>query len=800
MKTLLSLALAIVSSCAIAQTCDLKFTGKVIDVHDNTPLIGAVIQIAGLEIATITDFEGRFKFENLCKDTYNLQVSHPECTTEAFSIILLDNLDKTFKLEHHLEELNEILIKGKTYYTKAESILENRVKLETIETFSSGSLGDALKTVSGVSSLNTGNTVVKPVINGLHSSRITIINNGVRQQDQEWGAEHAPNIDLNTAGSITVIKGAAALQFSGDAVGGVIVAEPTPVILKDSLYGKTILSGQSNGRGGSITSVLTKSYENGWFGRFQGTVKRYSDFETQDYVLSNTGLSEQDFSINFGLNKITYGFEGYYSFFKNTVGILRASHLGGGEDQAIAIESDVPTFIRDLTYKIGTPRQEVIHHLAKFSGFYKYNPSSTIKFSYDFQQNNRLEFDVRRGDDEGDEASVDLKLTTHNIGLSVESDINDIISFKTGITGNFQENFADPSTGVRRLIPDYKQYKFGVYGIADIQISDKLIAEMGGRFDYTYMDVFKFYRTTFWESRGYDELFQDLVVEEYGNQILTNPEPTFNNASATAGFSYQFDDDYVLFTNYSLASRAPNASELYSEGLHHSASRIELGDLRFNSEISQKLTLTAQKKGNLFSFTINPYVSFINDFILIEPTGVQQTVRGNFQVWEYRQTDARLIGVDTDATFRINDALNYSNQFSIVKGKDITRDESLINMPSANITNRLDYILPFKHKIDVGIESVFNFRQNEFPDNNFEIFLPETETFQLVDVSTPPDAYHLININTATNFDLNNKTKLNISLRVTNLLNTSYRDYLNRLRYYADDLGRNIILQLKINY
>lgn len=799
MKNILLLVLAFASTYTMSQNCDINFKGTVIDVHDGAPLVGATVVIAGLEIATVTDFDGNFEFNSLCQNTYNLQISHPECTTEAYTISLTEDSTKTFKLEHHLEELNEIIIKGSTYYTKAESVLENRIATETLENYSSGSLGDALKTVSGVSSLNTGNTVVKPVINGLHSSRITIINNGVRQQDQEWGAEHAPNIDLNTASSITVIKGAAALQFSGDAVGGVIVAEPSPVILKDSIFGKTIVSGQSNGRGGSITSILTKSYENGWFGRVQGTVKRYGDFEAPTYVLSNTGLSEQDFSLNFGLNKINYGFDVYYSLFKNKLGILRASHLGGAEDLVAAINSNRPLIIRDFTYDIDTPRQEVLHQLGKFSGFYKFNTANTLNFSYDFQQNNRLEFDVRRGDNDGN-ASVDLELKTHNLGVSLESDISSSIAIKTGIAGNFQENFADPSTNVRRLIPDYKQYKFSVYGIADYQISENLITEVGARFDYTYMDVFKFYRTSFWESRGYDVLFPDLVIEQIGNQILTNPEYKFNNVSATAGLSYQFNDQYALFSNYSLASRAPNPSELFSEGLHHSASRIELGDLRFTSEVSQKITLTAQKKGSIFSFTINPYVSFIDNFILIEPTGVQQTVRGNFQVWEYRQTNARLMGIDTDARYNITDALYATSKFSIVKGKDTTRDDALINMPAANTTTGLNYTLPIKHKIDLGIESVYFFRQNEFPDTNFEVFIPATERLELVDVSTPPPAYHLLNLNVATHFNIHSTTNLHLNLKVTNLLDTSYRDYLNRLRYYADDLGRNIMLQLKINY
>jgi iron complex outermembrane receptor protein len=97
----------------------------------------------------------------------------------------------------------------------------------------------------------------------------------------------------------------------------------------------------------------------------------------------------------------------------------------------------------------------------------------------------------------------------------------------------------------------------------------------------------------------------------------------FHNPSATAGSTYSFDDDYKLFFNYSLASRAPNPSELFSEGLHHSASRIELGDLRFQSEVAQKVSLSFQRDNSTFGFSINPYINTINDFIVIEPTKIQ---------------------------------------------------------------------------------------------------------------------------------------------------------------------------------
>ena len=486
------------SNTTTSQNCDNSLSGKVTDLHDGQLLIGVTLTIADTEQTVQTGNDGSFTFSNLCNDTYYIQVSHPYCLTKGFTVRVIGDTTKSFKLEHHIEELNQITIEGSAYSDKSKTILENTIDDEALERFSSGSLGDALNSLSGVSSLNTGNTVVKPLINGLHSSRVVIINNGVRMEDQEWGAEHAPNIDINAISNLTVIKGAGALQYSGDAVGGVIVAEASKVPVKDSLYGKSLMTAASNGRGSSLSSKLTKSYQNGWYATLQGSLKRFGDFEAPDYVLSNTGMFERSASMQVGFNRFDYGIEGYYSIFKNEIGILRASHLGGAQDQIRAIESTIPLTIKDFTYKIDKPKQDVSHHLARLKAFKRFDNFGKLSLQYDFQKNNRLEFDIRRGDDR-EKPSVDLELDTHTVLLDLESNLTDGMTLKSGVMARYQNNFAAADTGVRRLIPDYQMYDLGVYFVADYQLSKQLLLEAGARYDFTFMDVFKFYRTSFWE-------------------------------------------------------------------------------------------------------------------------------------------------------------------------------------------------------------------------------------------------------------------------------------------------------------
>ena len=234
--------------------------------------------------------------------------------------------------------------------------------------------------------------------------------------------------------------------------------------------------------------------------------------------------------------------------------------------------------------------------------------------------------------------------------------------------------------------------------------------------------------------------------------------------------------------------------------MHHSASRIEIGDLRFNSEIAHKVALTFQRDNDKFSFYVNPYINSVSDFIIIEAVEVRQTIRGNFQVWEYRQTDAQLLGVDVDASYTFAKNYRLNSQFSLVKGYDQTLDAPLIGMPPVNVSNEIVYQNPEFNNIRLSLESAYHFKQNDFPNNNFEVYVPQTETYQEVDISSTPNAYHLLNFNSNIDINIKQKSTLTVGLKITNLMNTSYRNYLNRLRHYADDLGRNFLFNIKINY
>ncbi|MGP1994022.1 TonB-dependent receptor [Zobellia laminariae] len=785
------------SSIICAQDCNSILLGEIVDFHDNSALSDATISITGKSASIVSDENGKFNFKNLCNGVLELEISHPECTTKFVTITINGDTYSEIRLEHHLEELKEVKVVGNVP-KNTNSGQENILSMQDLERNSGNSLGDALKRIPGVSTLNTGGNIVKPIIQGLNGSRILILNNNVRMQDMEWGEEHAPNVDVNANQNISVIKGAAAIEFGGDAIGGVIVLEPLPVVRTDSLFGKTQLNLSSNGRGGNITSSLTKSYKSGLYIKAQGSYKILGDLEAPDYLLSNTGIKESGLSLNFGKRDFVQGWEGYYSYFNSEVGILRASHIGNIDDLILSINSQTPSIINDFTYDITQPNQEVTHHLAKLSYYRRFEGFGKWTIQYDFQKNRRFEYDIRVGDDV-DKASLDLQLTTHSILSNLTFDAKQGLHIKVGGLGRFQSNFANPDTGVRRLIPDYDKYDFGLFTIGSYELNTDWTIDAGARYDFSRIDAKKFYRESRWEERGYDVDYANIVLEDLGTQLLTNPVFDYHNFSGTAGFHYEINENDHLRFNYAFSQRAPNPSELFSDGLHHSAARIELGDLRIKSETSSKFSASLERNTGTWGYSLAPYLNNIDDFIVLEPTGVEFTIRGAFPVWAYRQTNAVLLGVDTSVYNNWSSNIRTDHKFAWVKGTDIETDVPLINMPAANFTNSITYTNPKWNNFLVNLESQYVFKQTRYP-SNIEVFSPQLQENVVLDINTPPDAYHLLSLNTEASFTLKNKNDLTVGLSATNLLNTNYRDYLNRQRYFVDDMGRNISLRLIFNY
>ncbi len=772
-----------------------RISGTATDFHDKTALTNARIQIGNL--STLSDENGSFSFLAVPEGNYTVTAVHPHCLPFSEEITVNQDMFLTINLEHHIEEIETVHIIGGT--VRRGSVVVQSLDKEKISRNSTENLGNILSDISGVGTLKTGNNISKPVIHGLYGSRISIINNGVKMAEQEWGVEHAPSIENTAFERINVVKGSGVLKYGGDAVGGVVVLEPKIFPAKDSIMGDVSLSGISNGKGVKVGANLAKIWENRWYVRTAGTYQKLGDLSIPNYTLQNTGTEEHSMNFSFGNRSFVQGFEVSYSGINQNFGIFRGSHLGGPEDFYNAVTNgNSSVYYDDFQYKILNPRQEVNHHIAKLEAYKRFYSFGKLSFQYSFQLNNRKEYDIRRGE-LSELPSMDLRLMTHQAKLEHVIE-REKWQLESGISGAIQDNFPNPETQARRLIPDYYRYDAGIFSVFQYKFSKNLTGEFGARYDFNRYDSYKYYDESDWESR-FADLFPQFVVQTSGSRVLTRPILDYHNISANAGISYKPSENWDLKLNVSRASRTPNAAELFADGLHHSASIIERGDLSIQKEEVYHFSVSAKAKLPVLSglqFEVNPYLMTSDSFVNQVPVGIQNSNRGVFMIWDYQQTEARIYGIDADLQLDFTENFKWNSQFSALHGDDLKNNEPLILMMSSNFKNSLEFSLDRPSNFYVRLENETFLKQKRFPVRNVNLDLIENGQIvtRTLDTSTPPNGYSIFNA--AAGIDV--FRNFNVNFRINNIFNTEYRDYLNRLRFFAPELGRSLILTFKYNF
>ena len=713
----------------------------------------------------ITDERGRFEITSVCPGEYHVEISYIGYETELNFITIKKNTDEDFLLSQHDEILSEIIVHGEKEEITTE--VHNVVKSEKIRQEGNKNLANVIEEVSGVSVLKTGSGVSKPVIHGLYGNRITILNNGIIQAGQQWGNDHAPEIDPFVADHISVVKGAAALQYGGNSLGGVILVDPDKIAKDPHLHGMATYVFQSNGLGHTFNTQLAKT-DNWASWRASGTIKYFGDNHAPNYYLTNTGKREANIALQIEKQLNSNWFlDAYYSLFTTNIGILRGSHISNLTDLEQAIGRELPFFTQDnFSYSIEAPQQKVTHHLFKLQSEWILNNNSFITFKYGAQFDDRKEFDVRRSG-RTDIPALSLSLYSHLLsGLYEKNNENGLIT-KIGLETNFVDNTNNPETGILPLLPDYRSLTLSGFYISQLK-KNRWLFEAGVRYDFRDLNVVAISRTV------------PRIIERHSHQ--------FNNLAINAGLKHEFTYPIKLSLNAGYIQRAPEVNELYSFGLHQGVSGIEEGtpDLEAENSLKAVLSLDWNPSKKMMLQALGFYQN-VNNFIFLEPQEeFRLTIRGAFPLFIYKQTDARIYGGDLTLNYDIAKPIRYNMSYAIVRGRDTSQNIPLIGMPTDNISAGIDYFPNDGKNItdkNIGIKAKYVFEQIRL--------LPEQ------DFLAPPEGFFLLNFETGGTVHLR-QTHINVTFKVENLLNTTYRDYLNRLRYFADETGRNV--SLSINY
>ena len=793
-------SLFLLATCFLyAQDCNLTLVGKIVSLHDNTPLEAAVVQVKETNQNVVSAKDGTFVIDLLCAGKLTLVVSHLNCEDQIEHIDLVSSTSVNIVMDHHVELLDEVIINTDQTNDVAPTTQLIQLTAEEKERYSGDGLAKTIAQFSGVSTLSTGSGLAKPIIHGMFGSRIGIVYDQTVLENQQWGQDHAPNIDANAFDNIRVVKGAATLQYTGDNPGGLVILESKAPSAIDDLFGKTILNATSNNNGLSLLSSLTRSFGNGTYIKAQGTYKNYGDSSAPDYILSNTALNENNLSLTVGKNDRQNEWKLFMSVFNNEVGILRSSHVGSVRDLYQSISSDTPRVVAAYSHDVNAPKQSNNHLTANLQYTRTTAANNKWKFKYSWQKNNRKEFDVRRGEYKNI-ASIDLDLSTHNAQIDHQwTGTNTSVS--TGVFTQVQDNTSNPNTGVKRLIPDYIKFKTGSY-LTALMKPDRFTIGVGVRFEHYNNEVQKYYKLSRWNDQNYEQGLGKYVTKELYNQRLIRRRMFFNTVSLQGGVLFDVSPSQQIGLNYSMSQRAPDIAELFSDGLHHSLATIEYGNPFLSKETNHKFVLDIAKKRGDFQFNISPYLNIGKNYIIIEPVGGELTVRGAFPVWEFRAVDATFKGVDINLSYTPVRGILLKNNTSWIEAKERTSKEPLISIPPLSLQHSI-VVSPSRWEsfsFEVNAKNVF--RQNQYPNRNFELDIVEDRQYvtKTVEISTPPPAYHLVGANIKWGpYDFLS-SKVNISLSIDNLFDTSYRNYLNRLRYYADEQGRNVLLQIKFSY
>lgn len=734
--------------------CPYNISGTVTDTDTSEPLLAVLVQVLETQQSVLTDSMGNYRLSHLCKGNYTLVCSHVACQDHIETLVLQHDTIIHISMPHQNNVLQEIQV-GSDGHSHDHAIAQTVVSQQDFDQRKNQNLAQALSSISGVNSLQTGNSIAKPVIHGLHSQRVLVLNNGVRQEGQQWGAEHAPEIDILANDRVAVVKGAAAIQYGSDAIAGIVLTEANPLPQTSKLAGSALLMGNSNGWGGTVAAKIEAAVKKiptlAW--RLQGTLQRSGNVQTPNYYLANTATQHYNFSYNMGYSGKYYQTDCYYSQYNAQLEIFSGSHIGNLTDLQQAFLADRPFAPDTFSYSINRPKQKIEHELVRWRQVYQSTRLGKWQLLAAYQFNRRSEYDVKRSSagSGGSNNLPDMQLVSRTItaDLTWQQTAQKRWNTKAGMNALQQDNFY----AGRNFVPPSSLFDLGVFVTEQYQ-KQRWQLEVGLRFDHK----------------------NRLIRLDEGDTTLL-----FNGIATSVSVQYHWNEAAKLSYQGATTWRPPHPSELYSNGIHHGAASYELGDATLKAERSIHQTLQLEyKTTDKIDLEVSIYYNYMPTFIFLNPTqSTILTIAGAFPVFQYQQTRASLAGADFDVQYKISKNWQFIQKTSYLYAYNHDAKTYLINMPPMQFSTAIQY--NFKNS---------EHRYNTYLQLNMTNVLEQKQAPKNQDFVPPPKGYTLLNVYAATTL-AQQKYSLKLVANVNNLLNTVYRNYLNRFRYYADEMGVN---------
>jgi iron complex outermembrane receptor protein len=772
-------------ACNVAFAADTHIHGVIRDSATRRPLAGASVSVQGTSLGAVTARDGVFHLHDVPEGAVRLVVSYVGYRRRTIDLVAARDVRIEVLLQAEDVRLSDVVIHAARRDAGMPTQDVTTLTQAEVDEHRGQTFADVLRQVPGITVMQTGPSIAKPMLHGMTGTRLVMLNAGIAQEGQQWGAEHAPEIDPFTPDRIGVVRGPAAVLYGPNAMGGVISIEPRPLTTSTSWIGDVMVNGFANNRQGAGSIVAERG---GLLGgplavRLQTSGRRAGDASTPDYVLRNTGFAEMAGAVDLGYDLADWNIASHMRGFTTTLGIYEGSHLGNPADLQRAIERGGPVRPSAFSYDIGRPRQQIAHRLWSIQANGPLSDIDDLRIVYGWQQNLRQEFDahntriVGRGDDPVERArdsverlaralatpAMELLLTTYSADVRWERSMQDAWQMTSGVTGSRQVN---DRSGAVFLVPDYVAHGLGAYTLHTVTLAD-LTLSAGMRYDVRW-------------------LVSD--VTRRGSRDVQRQERTFRNVAGSVGLAWSPAEELGLTLNVGTGWRPPQVNELYANDVHHGVALYEVGDSTLLPERNVAVDAGIDINTTGLKLHVSGYVHRFSNYIyaLPDPANPTVTVRGTFPTYRFVQHGAMIAGVDVNATWAVTETWSLIGTLAVVRGQDLDRDLPLFMMPADR--GRL--------AAHVHLEDVLGLHDT-YLEAGFTGVRRQDRFVAGEDYVDPPAGYALVDASAGGTIHLG-ATDLRITCTVNNLFDRRYRDYLSRFRYVALDPGRDIILRLTV--
>ena len=740
MKKILMLSYLMISSFFLYS----QKNGVVLD-KENNPIDNVNVFITDQNTLLYNDNKGLFSIDGILNGTYIHLYKHGYLSqvylykeNEEIKIILEE-------LHVSLDEIGVVESFNELGNNKLTNIEKKSLKNNFLN---SNSLVDNITELSGVNTISSGLGIQKVVVRGLSGMRVVSYLNGMKINNQQWANDHGIGFTDLGLSEFELIKGASALKFGGEAIGGLLYFKDEPFISNNKIKG-FVASKFNNSSYLSSSQFGLKINRKNLHLNVNGQYSISSDYRLpNNSYLFNSRFKQDAFKLSIGYKHNRWHNIIRYQLNNETNGLAAHSH---GDPSGYTVDQFTSTDL-DLNedFNIKRPTQYVKNQLFIYETKYLIN---NLKFSFHAGHfiNNLIEYDKLTV------PSFDLTITNTQLTPNIRY-IHNNFTINVGSQISLLEN---KNNFEEKLMPDANSSSVGTYAIMDYE-KNNFGFNSGLRLDNKTI------------------ISKDISFNtDYNNK--------FSSTSFSTGIYYKKLDHTLRFT-YSGAFRAPHFSELFSDGVHHGTNRYEIGNQNLNIEYSNQFDLKYQWSNEHIAFVVNPFIQYIDDFISIEPT---DSYNGRYKVYNYVQfKEVEISGVEMNIHYHPQQLhnLHFEQGYTFLQAKNKSDDYNLALVPANNIKTKVLFDLEQYQNISkYKFNYISIYHYYTFDQKNFAEYEELTE------------GYNVVNLKLG--FKLSKK--LNAVIGVDNLLNEEYSPHTSRIRNIAGGIpnpGRSFNINIKYDF